>query len=93
MREICETEALEGLGRCAAYLWVVYETLKLKRLRLHVVRAIGVLRLRWVYRPRRHHPSALKMRKMYRWAAVEPVKLLATRLYEFGEGGMVAVFD
>jgi hypothetical protein len=33
MREVGETEALEGLGRRAADFRVVYETLKLKRLR------------------------------------------------------------
>jgi len=32
VREISETEALEGLGRCAADFVVVYEALKLKRL-------------------------------------------------------------
>jgi hypothetical protein len=32
VREISETEALEGLGRCAADFGVVYEALKLKRL-------------------------------------------------------------
>jgi hypothetical protein len=42
---VSANEALEGLGRGAADLWVVYETLKLKRLGWHVWRAIGALRL------------------------------------------------
>jgi hypothetical protein len=43
MRQVCEAEALEGLGRCAADFRVVYETFKLERLCWHVRQAIGAL--------------------------------------------------
>src|ERR1051326_4213717 len=46
MREVSETEALEGLGRCTADFRVVYETLKLKRLFFHSGRACALRRSR-----------------------------------------------